>query len=455
MNEKPRILVIGSSGYVGYRLIRELQEKGYCVRVYMRELRPFPEVEGLEGELTDKEGLRNAMRGVKAAYFLVGEEEGREGASVFGSTASDYGLKKVITLNCLTHQKSETSQIIRNSAVGVQVVEFRCTLILGGGSLLFEAIEKIGNLSLPRLTPPSFLTAFQPIAIQDVLKFLIKALEIDLTGHQTFEIAGSDKTTLNELVHYFQNIKEIKRYEMKSYFELNLFKIYFALFTPLYKNGSEKILRGLNITQHDPLANRLFGIHPLSSKEALREAIDEKIPVSRWVESLSASGVEKGKTSSSESKIYDNASVQLSLSPEEAFYPIKKFGNHAPSLIWKIKGWQDLLLGGVGVWRGRRDPNEIHVGEVIDFWRVEAYEPNRKLRLRAEMKVPGKVWLEYHVEGRLNESVLHQNLTFEPIAFWGRLYWYMIYPVHRLIFNSLLNAIVKEAKEHAAQKDKT
>lgn len=451
MNEKPLILVVGASGYVGKRLVHELQKEGFQVRIFMRELIPISSVEGIEGELTDREKLRCAMRGVHSAYFLLSEEDGREGANSFGVIASDYGVKRVIILNCLTHTKSEVAQILRNTAIGVQVYEFRSSLILGGGSILFEAVEKLGSLRLPLLTSPSFKTLFQPIAISDVLKFLIKAITIDLKGHQSFEIGGSEKSDLTHIIKAYQELKGIKGLYIPSPYELSIFNIYVSTFTSLYRKAKDSLSKGLNIVVHDPLANRLFEIHPLNYKQALKEAIDEKIPFSRWVESLSASGLEKVRSSTSDSKIYENSKVSLNMSTELAFYPIKQFGNHYPNFIWKLKGIQDLLLGGVGVWRGRRDPNEIHIGEVIDFWRVESYEPNRKLRLRAEMKVPGKVWLEYHVEGNDKTSTLRQSMTFEPIPFWGRLYWYIIYPFHRIVFRTLFKSIVKEANEHANQ----
>jgi hypothetical protein len=237
---------------------------------------------------------------------------------------------------------------------------------------------------------------------------------------------------------------------------LRLSSLWLGLVTPVYARVGRKLIEGLRneTVVNDHRAQRLFDIRPLGMRDALARALaneDRQLAETRWSDALSPhgpmhswGGVKFG------SRLVDSRSACVPVAASEAFRPIQRIGGptgwYYGAALWRLRGVLDLLVGGVGLRRGRRDPNALVPGDTVDFWRVEAVEPNRLLRLAAEMKLPGRAWLQFEVEPDAGGSVLRQTAIFDPVGLTGLLYWYALYPVHQLVFAGMLRGITRHIR---------
>jgi uncharacterized protein YbjT (DUF2867 family)/ligand-binding SRPBCC domain-containing protein len=450
---KPDVLLTGATGYIGGRLLRHFEEAGRAVRCVARQPEKITPgrstTEVVQGDCLDAASLVRAFAGVQSAYYLVHSmaagpqfaELDRRAAGNFGHAAARAGVRRIIYLGGLAddiggssaHLKSraETGEALR--AGGVPVIEFRASIVIGAGSLSFEMIRALVE-RLPVMVCPRWVeTLTQPIAIDDVVAYLAAALDLPESRGQVFEIGGPEVLSYADIMREYARLRRLRRLLLPvPVLTPHLSGLWLALVTPAQAQVGRALVEGLrNATVvRSPAARETFPIHPMPLRTAFQKAIDDG--GSAW-------------------KV-DAREVVVDVSPSQAFAPVRRiggasgwyFGNH----VWKIRGSLDRLFGGASMNRGRRDPDCCIVGDVIDGWTVVAYEPDRVMRLAADMKLPGRGWLEFEVipvdGGR--RSRIRQTATFDPRGLFGRLYWNAIIPIHALMFGGLLRQIARRAE---------
>lgn len=471
-----RVLLTGATGYLGGRLLQELESFGRLVRCMARRpefLRPRvgPRTEVVHGDVLHPESLNAVLEGVTTAYYLIHsmasqgdfEEQDRRGATSFATAAKRAGVRRIIYLGGLgvegqlsSHLESrhEVGRILRAS--GVPTIEFRASIIIGSGSLSFEMIRSLVG-KLPVMTTPKWVSSLaQPIAIEDVVAYMLAALDYDGLGSEVFEIGGADQASYRDIMAEYARQRGLKRYFIPvPVLTPGLSSLWLGLVTPVYARVGRKLIDSLRneTVVRDKRALEVFAVRPRSLREAIERALlneDRAFAETRWSDALSSSGapsswggVRVG------SRIVDTRSIDAPVPPEQAFAPVRRIGGtrgwYYANFLWRIRGGLDLLLGGPGMRRGRRDPQNPIVGDALDFWRVEEYERDRVLRLFAEMKLPGRAWLQFEVEPVKAGSRIHQTAIFEPKGLLGPLYWYALYLVHKVIFAGMLRNIGKAA----------
>lgn len=452
------VLLTGATGYIGGRLLRSLERRGHRVRCLARapeKVRATRETtEVVQGDCLDEASLERACRDIHSAYYLVHSmgagpdfaELDRRAARNFGRAAARAGVRRIIYLGGLAdevasvsaHLKSraETGRILQES--GVPVVEFRASIVIGAGSLSFEMIRALVE-RLPVMICPRWVdTLTQPIAIDDVVAYLAAGLELPTGEGRVFEIGGPETVSYGDIMREYARLRGLRRVLLPvPVLTPRLSGLWLALVTPAQARVGRALVEGLrNATVvRSSAARDAFPIDPMPLRPAIARAIEEGASLYR-------------KT--------DTRTVVVDVAPSEAFAPIRRIGGTAGwyfgNALWRIRGGMDRSIGGVGMGRGRRDPDRCAAGDVIDGWTVEAFEPDRRLRLAADMKLPGRGWLEFEVTpadgGR--RSTIRQTATFDPRGVAGRLYWYAILPVHELIFRGLLRRIAERAEAAVA-----
>lgn len=470
---KPLILLTGASGYVGGRLLPLLEQQGYPVRLLVRHpLSLSSASQVIVGDASDAEALKQALRGVDVAFYFIHSmgsttdftEEDRHIAAQFAKIASQEKVRRIIYLGGLgspqdqlsSHLRSrqEVGEVLRANADGVQVIEFRASIVIGSGSLSYELVRSLTDKLPIMITPTWVWTKAQPIAIHDLLSYLIYAIGIDVPGDPIFEIGGRDQVSYGDLMLEYAKQKGLKRWMIPvPVITPKLSGLWLGLVTPVYARIGRKLVDSLRneTVVHDPLALKVFPVKPVSYKEAISQALQNEgksVPESRWNDSI-ASAVISQTTSPSNSmeQLKDKRTIVVPASPEAVFKTIEEIGGdrgyYFGNWLWQIRGGLDLLVGGVGFRRGRRDPSHLRQGEVVDFWRVEEKVPNKLLRLKAEMRLPGRAWLEFKVEPCAEGAIVTQTALFDPSGLFGFLYWYCLFPLHHLVFNGMLKGIKK------------
>jgi uncharacterized protein YbjT (DUF2867 family) len=394
-----------------------------------------PTTQVVEGDCLDEAALDRALVGVHTAYYLVHSmgvganfaDVDRRAAETFGRSAARASVRRIIYLGGLVdatgplsahlESRAETGAILRAS--GVPVVEFRAAVIVGAGSLSFEIIQALVE-RLPMMICPRWVaTRTQPIAIDDVLAYLVAAATLPGTAGTTFEIGGPEVVSYGDMMRAYARLRGLRRVLLPvPVLTPHLSGLWLALVAPAQARVGRMLVEGLkNATVvRSPDAHDTFRIVPTPLDVALARAIDEGAAARVKV---------------------DTRSVVVDVPPSQAFAPIRRIGGatgwYYGNLLWKARGWVDRWLGGVGMARGRHDPEICAVGDVIDGWTVEAFETDRRLRLSANLALPGRGWLEFEVTpvdgGR--RSTIRQTATFDPRGLGGRAYWYGILPIHR------------------------
>ncbi len=481
--ESRPVLLTGATGYIGGRLLRRLEEDGIRVRCLSRNPavlngRTGPLTEVVAGDVCDPASLERAVQGVRAAFYLVHsmgaagsfERQDRQAAIDFSRAAERCGVERIIYLGGLAHgderqlsshlrSRLEVGRILRESRV--PTIELRASIVIGSGSLSFEIVRNLTE-RLPVMICPRWVSMpAQPIAIGDVLEYLRRSLDIPLTESRVFEIGGADIVSYGDLMREYARQRNLKRL-MISVPVLTpwLSSLWLGLVTPVYARVGRRLIESVRhaTVVRDPSAVEVFGIRPVGVCEAIAAALrneDRELAETRWSDALSSSGIRRdwGGVRFG-SRLVDSRSVEVPVPPSRAFAPIRRIGGdtgwYSSGWLWRLRGALDLLAGGVGMRRGRRDPEHPHVGDALDFWRVERYEEDRLLRLYAEMKVPGRAWLEFEVKPVPGGSRITQTALFDPLGLTGLIYWYALWPVHQLVFGRMLHGIARAAVQGPA-----
>ena len=477
----PSILLTGATGYVGGRLLPLLEMQGKKVRCIARKPehllgRVSPQTEVVPGDVLDLDSLHTAFEGIETAYYLVHsmgstgefEEQDRVAAENFATAARKAGVNRIVYLGGLGDDSEELSQHLRSrhevgqllQGAGCQVIEFRASIVIGSGSLSFELVRALVQ-RLPVMICPKWVSVkTQPIAIEDLLEYLLAALDWSGTENRVFEIGGPDQVSYGDIMREWARQRGLRRLLISvPVLTPRLSSLWLGLVTPIYARVGRKLvdsLRNPTIVK-DLSATHEFSIQPRGLSEAIERAIvheDHELAQTRWSDALSTAGALKrwGGVRFG-SRIIDTRTKFVAVAPENAFHPIRTIGGkrgwYYANFLWTLRGWIDLMCGGIGRRRGRRDPEHLQVGDVLDWWRVEEYIPDRSMRLSAEMKVPGRAWLKFEVDPRDSGSVIRQTAMFDPVGLWGLAYWYALFPLHTLIFQGMLNRIAAKAEQKA------
>jgi uncharacterized protein YbjT (DUF2867 family) len=483
VNPTKLILLTGATGYIGGRLLKELEARECRVRCLARQpeflqARVAAGTEIVAGDVLDPVSLARAMKDVDAAYYLVHSlergsdfsEKDRQAARNFGEAARAAGVRRVIYLGGLGDDRQDLSAHLRSRhevgdvlrAGGVPVLEFRASIILGSGSLSFELIRALVE-RLPAMIMPRWVNVIaQPIAIQDILSYLLDGLTVPLDGNQTFEIGGTDRMSYEGIMREYARQRGLKRLMIPvPVLTPRLSSLWLGLVTPLYARVGRLLVDSMRheTVVRDSSALEVFAVRPLGIREAIAAALrneDHEFAQTRWSDSFGSTnprrdwgGVRFGN------RIVDTRVATVAAPPEAAFAPIERIGGstgwYFGNALWHLRGWLDLLAGGVGMRRGRRHSQHLLPGDVVDCWRVESIDPPRHLRLVAEMKLPGRAWLEFDVQPASGGVTLRQTATFDPVGLFGLAYWYALFPLHELVFRGMLRNLGRAAVAVAAQ----
>lgn len=472
------VLLTGATGYIGGRLLKGLEKSGRQVRCLARnpeflQSRVALATEVVKGDCLDRASLPPVMAGVHTAYYLVHsmgssgkfEDEDRQAANNFAAAAREAGVDRIIYLGGLgaegqslsAHLRSrqEVADILRSS--GIPTIEFRASIVIGSGSLSYEMIRALVQ-RLPLMICPRWVAVkAQPIAVEDVVAYLLQALDLPVGEAGVFEIGGADQVSYGEIMKEYARQCGLRRWTISvPVLTPRLSSLWLGLVTPIYARIGRKLIDSLRnptlVRNRSALA--VFDIRPRGLKDAIARAMhneDLEFAATRWSDALSSGG--KAQTWGGVrlgTRLVDSRTLRVAASPAAAFAPIRRIGGtngwYFAGLLWRLRGFFDLLAGGVGMRRGRRNSETLAVGDALDFWRVEAFEPDRCLRLAAEMKVPGRAWLQFDVEPVASrpdsqESTIRQTAIFDPAGLAGLFYWYALYPAHRWIFAGMLRSI--------------
>lgn len=480
MHPKPstRILLTGATGYVGGRLLQLLEQENYPLRCLARnpeylKSRVGKHTQVVKGDVLDKDSLIAALQDIDTAFYLVHsmgaatgfEEQESLGATNFAEAARMAGLKRIIYLGGLgdsgedlsPHLRSrhEVGRILRES--GILTIELRASIVIGSGSLSFEMIRSLTE-KLPVMIVPRWVEVLaQPIAIVSLLDYLMESIHLQIEESKIFEIGGTDRLSYGDLMREYARQRGLKRYLIRvPVLTPRLSSLWLGLVTPLYARIGRKLIDSIihPTVVTDDSAQRYYSVQPLSAAGAIHAALhneEKEFAATRWSDAISSSGLNSSGYGGMwlKNRLIDSRSITVNTNVEAAFQSIARIGGengwYAYNFLWRLRGIMDLLIGGVGMRRGRPTNRELRAGDALDFWRVEAYEAPKRLRLQAEMKVPGKAWLEFEVQPEEGRSTIHQTAIFYPSGLWGLIYWYGIYPLHVLVFKGMLREIARKA----------
>jgi len=476
------VLVTGVTGYIGGRLVPRLLELGYRVRCLVRDParlqgRPWQDrVEVVAGDVLDPQSLSPAMVGVNVAYYLIHSmgsgvdfhQRDVKAATNFATAAQEAGVEQIIYLGGLAQtavglsehlqSRQQTGDALRQT--GVPVTELRAGVIVGTGSLSFEMIRYLTERVPVMICPRWVYTKTQPIGIREVLAYLTAVLTVTESKGRIIEIGGAEVVTYGDMMMIYARVRHLQRWLVPvPVLTPRLSSYWVDLVTPIPAAIARPLIEGLRNESvvRDGSARDLFpGIEPVSYETSVRRALvqlEASTVETAWSDALSSSqgDVSPVILTTQEGMIMERRQRVVDASPVEVYQIFTGLGGKRGWLYmnwaWMIRGFMDRLVGGVGLRRGRRDPDEVRVGDALDFWRVEAVEPDRLLRLRAEMKVPGKAWLQFETTPHNgNQTRLSQIAFFAPRGLLGWLYWYALYPIHGLIFSGLIERIAQRAR---------
>lgn len=489
-NSSPLILVTGATGYVGARLAPRLLEAGYRVRVLVRDAERLngrswaSDVEIVVGDVLKPDTLPPALEGVHAAYYLIHsmsaganfEDRDKQAAHNFGRAAADAGCAQIIylsglgsdadTLSSHLQSRHDTGAALRDA--GIPVTEFRAAVVVGSGSVSFEMVRHLTERLPVMIVPRWAATRIQPISIRDVLAYLIAALAQPACRGEIVEIGGADTLTYAEMMTQYADERGLRRLLLPAPVLTPALSSYWVHWTtPIPANIARPLINGLRneVVVRDDAAQRLFAeITPLPYRAAVQLALERLRDgdlESIWSDALSSSQGDEAPFDFQweQGMLLERREAETSAAPDTLFGAVSALGGQTGWLVydwlWAVRGAMDRLVGGVGLRRGRRDPQDVRVGDAVDFWRVEAVQENELLRLRAEMKLPGRAWLEFRVQPLDNgRSRLIQTAYFAPKGLFGLLYWYAVFPLHGLIFPQMAQAIARRAEGETAVRAK-
>ena len=482
MARSERILVTGATGYIGGRLVPQLLQEGYRVRVLVRSRvrvlsRPWSDqVEILTGDIFDPQTLAEVLAGVDSAYYLIHSmSQGSnfhnldlEAARAFGQAAQRAGVDRIIYLgglgdpegNLSQHLRSrqETGQALREG--GVAVTEFRAAVIVGSGSISFEMIRYLVERLPVMICPRWIYSRIQPIAVQDVLEYLVGALDTPASRDLTIEIGGENVTTYKGLMLGYAEKRGLRRLLLPvPVLTPRLSSYWVHWLTPIPSDITVALVEGLrnDVIVTDDRARTLFPhIEPQDYASAIgvvANDLDEGRIDTSWSDAAGTTPEREQpvRLESRQGMIIERRRRRVAASAQAVYRVCTGIGAargwYFANWTWRIRGMVDRLLGGAGLRRGRRHPDDLRIGDALDFWRVEELKANRLVRLRAEMKLPGRAWLQFEVwEAEDGTTHLEQTAAFIPKGLTGLAYWYGLYPVHAWIFGGLAREIARRAE---------
>ncbi|MBO6513090.1 MAG: SDR family oxidoreductase [Phycisphaerales bacterium] len=479
------IAVTGPTGYVGGRLVPILLDSGYEVRCIARsprklddrEWRSHQKVIVEQSDLSDIESLTEILRGCTSAYYLVHSMEAsgtdyanrdRQLASNFAIASKEAGVERIIYLGGLGEGDSLLSEHLQSrreveevlGSTGVPVTVFRAAMIIGSGSSSFEILRYLVERLPVMITPSWVKTEAQPIAIADVLHWMVRCLEVPETTGEILEIGGADIEPYHDLMRTMaQELKLTKRIIIPvPVLTPRLSSGWVSLVTPVSYRIARPLADGLRnrVVVTNDLTQRLMPHEPMSVREAIRKAltrIETNDVQTRW----SVAGPIPGDPDWAGGTTFeDKRTIDINATPEQVFKAVCRIGGghgwYAADILWKVRGWMDTIVGGPGLRRGRRDPDNIEYGEALDFWRVIGIQHNESLTLRAEMKLPGTAILDFHLdpaEQYTQDSpctAMTMTARFRPKGILGILYWYSVLPFHGIVFKGMLKGIRRTAE---------
>jgi uncharacterized protein YbjT (DUF2867 family) len=498
--DQRRVLVTGASGYLGGRLVPRLLERGHHVRCLARDParlagRGWAAAEMVRGDVLEPETLPAALEGIETAYYLVHAmaagpqfaERDRTAARNFAQAAKAAGVSQVIYLGGLQptdgalslhlRSRKETGEILRQQ--GPPVTEFRAGIIIGSGSISFEMIRYLTE-RLPIMLCPKWVdTLTQPIGIRDVLAYLIAGLETPAARGQVYEIGAADRLRYRDLMMTYARLRGLRRYcIVVPVLTPGLSARWIDLVTPIPAAFARPLVEGLKselLVRDHAAATTFPQIRPDTCEEAMRIALDRTARDQRetiWSMPLSSSLRSSPKPivlEQQEGLFIERRKVKVAASAESVFRVFCGVGGQRGwfgyEWAWHLRGLLDRLVGGPGLRRGRRHADDLYAGEAVDFWRVEeVIHPETpgefltpdgagtgaggRLRLRAEMRLPGRAWLQFDAQPLAPDRCeLTQTAFFESHGVWGMLYWYALVPMHLVIFGGMARAIARQAEE--------
>jgi len=480
-----RCLVTGATGYIGGRLAPRLIEAGHEVRALsrsagrLRDVPWGPRAEIVEGDLGDPGSLERALEGVDVAYFLVHslgqsdfERRDREAARNFARAAYAKGVRRIVYLggpeppaderpSAHLRSRAEVGRILLDS--GVPTVVLRAPVIIGSGSASFEMLRYLTERLPVMVTPRWVRNRIQPIAVRDVLRYLVAVAELPEDVNRAFDIGGPDVLTYAEMMQRYARVAGLRRRVVLPLRPLSpwLSAHWVGAITPVPNSIARPLVASLiheAVAHEQDIAAYAPG-PPMPFDDAVRLALgkvrDAEVET-RWSNASGADAEAEPLPSDpkwSGGTIYIDERTREVNAPQEALWRVIEGvggdnGWYSFPLAWSVRGWLDRLVGGVGLRRGRRDRDRLYVGEALDWWRVEEIKPGELLRLRAEMRVPGRAWLEMSASpGPDGTSVYRQRALFVPRGLGGHAYWASVTPFHGVIFSGMARNIARGAEE--------
>ncbi len=465
------ILLTGASGYIGRRLKNRLLTQGeITLRLFVKQgqsVKHQQNIEVFEGSSFDVPSLDRALAGVDTAYYLIHSMESknfkeldRQSATNFVDACVRAGVKRIIYLGGLGEKESasehllsriETGEILSSRSDKVQTLWFRAGVIIGSGSASFEIIRNLVEKLPFMITPKWVNTLCQPSAQRDVIEYLATAAKSEVVGNAIIDI-GSEKMSYLELLLGYANAVGLKRTLLPvPFFSPKLSSYWLTLMTPVPYSVASALIEGLKseVVVKNDNAKLLFPqIIPLSYQMAVKEAVNEiqnAQVVSRWSDA-SGEAWETDHSGIADAIFADRQSLSIEKSEPKKVYEVistvgGKNGWFGYESLWRVRGFIDKLFGGYGLSRGRRDDKVLRVGDSVDFWKVVDIRENERVLLFAQMKLPGKAWLEWIIK----DGNLIQTAYFYPYGLFGRIYWYAMLPFHWLIFGGMARNIIKKA----------
>ena len=472
-----RVLVTGATGYIGKRIIPLLLEQGHtvvcAVRGKLRTERRYNKEENIhvvEADFLNKETLKNIPKDIDAAYYLIHSMSNsvnqfhkmeEDCAINFKNYIESTQIKQVIYLSGITNDTKLSKHLLsrKNVEIALQsnqyaLTVFKAGIIVGSGSSSFEIIRDLVE-KLPVMVAPKWLnTKTQPIAIRDVLTFLIRGLANKKLYNTSHDIFGPEILTYKQMLLRFAKIRKLKRYILTVPImtpKLSSYWLYFVTSTS-YKLARTLVnSMGIEIIGKPSDINKLLNVKPMSYEESVKLAfvkIEQNSIISSWKDSFISSRYKK-RVSTKYIKVpkygcFKDIKERKVLDETRTLEKIWSIGGengwYYGTPLWKVRGYLDKMVGGIGLRRGRTNKNTLHAGDALDFWRVLlADKDEKRLLLFAEMKLPGEAWLEF----RIAKGKIYQRAVFRPRGLAGRLYWYSVLPFHGFIFNGMINKLAK------------
>lgn len=469
-----KVLLTGSTGYIGRRLKQILlNDENIELKLLVRNKKSVSSLNEntqiIEGDTFNKESLKEALRDVEVAYYLIHslsnenyKDLDKISAQNFLDVANECGVKRIIYLGGLGVKNENTSEHllsrietgeILSSNKNVQIIWFRAGVIIGSGSASFEIIRNLTE-KLPIMTTPKWVnTKAQPIAVSDVLSYLHNGLYLNVKENLIVDI-GSEQLSYKNMMLKTAKVLGLKRYLITlPFMSINLSSYWLNLFTPVPFTVAKALIEGLKsevIIQNDNAKKYFPNITPISYEQAVKNAIKEiekNQVISRWNDKGDGVWEKNAQNEISKAIFIDRKEVDISnLEASKVYQSFIGIGGENGwfdfDFLWELRGIIDKLIGGVGLKRGRRSQCDLRISDCLDFWKVVDLKKDERLLLYAQMKLPGEAWLEF----KIKDNKLIQSAYFYPKGVLGRLYWYALVPLHYFVFNNMIKSIIKKAK---------